>query len=239
MTAQRLMDNISSANIDVGVSPIFVTVIARIIRDVSPKVGSTLKVQIQFKDTSTLLSDVIGSKLDMAILPVFDFLKKDELDHVCLSEKEKLCFYASPHSPAAIKKHIVWQDFTQLTLIGSQGAYFLNKMVRDKLVSEGIKNPPQISVKVNNLECMKKIVKDGEGISYCLFQDIEDEVKAGTLTLVYLPDDFYIKIDAVTKKDFVMTPLVKAFIDCAKKAFKKPDYLMNPHDFKTANSLNG
>jgi DNA-binding transcriptional LysR family regulator len=217
MAAQRLVDNMATAKIDVGVSPIFISAIANTVHAIFNKMGTSFKVQLYFAGTASLINDVADSKLDMAIVPSFSFLK-DDLKHVRISEGEKLYFYASPGNPVSAKKQLDWQDFRYLTLILSHDAHFMNQVIGDRLSREGIKSP-QINMTANNLECCKKLVMDGEGISFCLFQDIEDEVNSGTLQILHPPEDFYIKIDAVFNKGFAASPLIQEFIDSASKVF--------------------
>jgi DNA-binding transcriptional LysR family regulator len=218
MAAQRFVDLMTRDSIKVGVSPIFVSAIARTVHAMSRRIGPSFKVQLIFGPATSLIKDVIDSRLDIAIVPSVDS-EKDDLNHVHLSNGERLFFFASPDNPAFQKMQIGWQDFCHFKFVMGHDAYLIKKMIVDKLAVEGIHTPPQINLTANNLECCKKLVKDGESISFSLIEDINDEIKAGSLKTLLLPEDFRIKIDAVFNKVFVTSPLIQQFIDCAKTAF--------------------
>jgi LysR family transcriptional regulator, transcriptional activator of the cysJI operon len=220
MAAQRFVDLMTTDSLNVGVSPIFVSAIARTVHAMSGRIGPSFKVQLIFGPAASLIKDVVDSRLDLAIVPGVDF-EKDGLNHVRLSEGEKLCFFASPDHPVFQKKQLGWQDFGQLEFVMGHDADLIKKMIVDKLAGEGIQATPRINLTANNLECCKKLVKDGESISFSLIEDIQDEIKAGSLKTLSLPEDFHIKIDAVFNKKFMASPLIQQFIDCAKTAFLK------------------
>jgi LysR family transcriptional regulator, transcriptional activator of the cysJI operon len=218
MAAQRFVDLMTTDSLNVGVSPIFVSAIACTVHAMYGKIGPSFKVQLIFGPAASLIKDVIDSRLDLAIVPSLDS-EKDGLNHVRLSDGEKLFFFASPDNPAFQKMEIEWQDFGQLEFVMGHDAHLIKKMIIDKLAAEGIQTPPRINLTANNLECCKKLVKDGESISFSLIEDIQDEIKAGSLKTLLLPEDFHIKIDAVFNKEFMTSPLIQQFIDCARTAF--------------------
>ena len=184
----------------------------------SSRIGPSFKVQLIFGPAASLIKDVTDSRLDLAIVPSVDS-EKDELNHIRLSDGEKLFFFASPVNPAFQKKRIEWQDFGHFKFVMGHDADLIKKMIIDKLAVEGINTPPQINLTANNLECCKKLVKDGDSIGFSLIEDIDDEIKAGSLKTLLLPEDFRIKIDAVFNKVFITSPLIQQFIDCSKTAF--------------------
>lgn len=218
MAAQRFVDLMTTESLNVGVSPIFISAIARTVHAVTGKVSPSFKVQLIFGPAASLIRDVADSRLDLAFVPSIDS-EKDSLHHVRLSEGEKLLFFASPDHLAFQKQRIEWQDFGQFEFVMGHDADLIKKMIVDKLADEGIHTPPRINLTANNLECCKKLVKDGESISFALMEDIQDEIKAGNLKTLSLPEDFYIKIDAVFNKDFMASSLIQQFIECARTAF--------------------
>lgn len=218
MAAQRFVDLMTTDSINVGVSPIFVSAIARTVHAMSSKIGPSFKVQLIFGPAASLIKDVIDSRLDLAIIPSVNS-EGDDLNHVRISEREKLFFFASPDHPAFQKKQIDWQDFCHFKFVMGHDAHLIKKMIIDRLADEGIHTPPRINLTANNLECCKKLVKDGESISFSLIEDINDEIKAGSVKTLSLPEDFRIKIDAVFNKTNIASPLIQQFIDYARTAF--------------------
>jgi DNA-binding transcriptional LysR family regulator len=116
---------------------------------------------------------------------------------------------------------IEWPDFARLEFVMGHDADLIKKMIVDKLADEGIHTPPLINLTANNLECCKKLVQEGESISFALMEDIHDEIQAGSLKTLVLPEDFHIKIDAVFTREFNASPLIQQFIECARMAFLK------------------
>ena len=222
MATQRFVDLTSKDSINVGVSPGFIFVITSIIHMMSSRMGPSFKVQLDFSGRDALIKDVIDSKLDLAIVPDLDS-PNDELSHVRLSEGEKLIFFASPNHPVFQKTQIEWQDICHFTLIMGNDADFIRQKIIDKLIKEGIHTPLKIYMTPNNLEVCKKLARDGEGIGTALIEDIEDEIKAGSLKILSLPEDFHITVDAVFNKSFITSPLIRQFIDCAKTEFHNRD----------------
>jgi DNA-binding transcriptional LysR family regulator len=218
MAAQRFVDLMTTNNLNVGVSPIFVSAIARTVQVLSNKVGSSSKVQLHFDGTAALIKGVIDSRLDLAVVPLFDTLT-DDLNHVRLSEGKDLFFYASPTHPIFQKKQVEWQDFSNLTIVMGYDSPFLKKMILDKLVGEGIQILPRFNLAANNLECCKKMIQGGEGIGFALIEDISNEIKTGSIKTFALPEYFRIRIDAVFNKNFITSPLIRQFIECAKTTF--------------------
>jgi hypothetical protein len=148
----------------------------------------------------------------LAIVTELDF-QNDELSCVRLSDGKKLIFYASPDYPVFHKKQIEWQDICQFTLISGDATYVQQKII-DKLLKEGINTPLKINM-----------------------TSIEDEVKAGSLKIISLPDDLYIKIDAIFNKSFTKSPLIQQFINCAKTILHNREKIV-PNDLpSTKNSI--
>jgi DNA-binding transcriptional LysR family regulator len=213
------------------VGPGFIFIITSIIHLISSEIGPSFKVQLDFGERDALIKDVIDSKLDLAIVPDLDS-PNDKLSHVRLSDRINLIFYASPNHPVFQKKQIEWQDICHFTLIlDSAAAYFIKQKIIDKLTKEGIHTPNMIT---NNLEVCKKLVLDGEGIGIVFIEDIEDEIKAGSLNILSLLEDFRITVDAVFNKNFNTSPLILKFIDCAKIEFHNRDKRVS----KTITKLN-
>jgi LysR family transcriptional regulator, cyn operon transcriptional activator len=222
MATQRFVDLTSGDSIKVGVSPGLISLNTSIVHMMSGRVGPSFKVHLDIHGRDALITDVIDSKLDLAIVADLDY-PNDELGSVRLSDGEKLAFYASPDHPVFKKKQIEWQDLCHFTLILGNASYFITQKIVDKLIKEGIRTPLQINMTPDNVEMCKKLARDGEGISVALSENIEDEIKAGSLKILSLPEDFYMKIDAVFKKSFSTSPLIQQFIDCAKTVLHNRD----------------
>jgi DNA-binding transcriptional LysR family regulator len=214
MATQRFVNLIAKDSINVGVSPGFISLITSIIHMMSGRIGPSFKVQLDFGGRDALIKDVIDSKLDLAIVPVVDSLK-DELSHVRISDREKLIFFGSPKHPIFQKKQVEWQDICRFTLILGDEANFIKQKIIDKLATEEIHTPLQINMTPNNLECCKQLVRDGEGIGIALIENIKNEIQAGSLKILSMPEDFHIKIDAVFNKSSFASPIIRQFIDCA------------------------
>ena len=79
----------------------------------------------------------------------------------------------------------------------------------------------KVDVMVNNIECRKILAQDGKSIGVALKYDIEKEISQGELRILELPDDIWIKIDAVVYRGVLVSPVLQEFISCIKTSFQE------------------
>jgi hypothetical protein len=106
-------------------------------------------------------------------------------------------------------------------LIIGTGESPMKKILSNKLMAEGLKISPQFYLTADNFEFFKTIVKNGNSISFALYEDIKDEVERGALKVLSLPSDICVNIDVITHQSHFSTPLVRELVACVKAAWRE------------------
>jgi DNA-binding transcriptional LysR family regulator len=218
VAAERYVKQMKYSQINVGASPIFVSAIAAAVNAFSESTDDSVKVNVQFEAHEDLVQDVIDSKLDIAIVPDLGY-GSDKVHHVRVSDGVKLVFYASPVHPIFDKEPVEWRDICKYPLLVGHEPLATKKIIPNKLIAEGVYLPLNMDLTVNNVQCSKIMVQNGEKISVAMKEDIEPELSEGKLRVIPLPSDLWIEVDAVTHRGVLASPIVQHFISCTKASF--------------------
>ncbi len=220
LAAERYIKLHKESFIVAGVSPIFVSLVSRTISSMSDRLNPKIKLNLLFGGASAdLVQSVVHSKIDIAIVPDSDY-GFEGLNHIRISEGEKLAFYASANHPIFKKNSLEWKDLCDYPVVMGQDAYLIQNALKDKLSHEGLQIPLKLDFTTNNVECCKILVNDGKSISMSLMEDIDYEVKSGKLKVLSLPDEFLLNVEAVINRDSVTSPVIQDFIACLKMSFR-------------------
>jgi len=218
MAADRFIELSKESNINIGVSSLLVLPVARAINNLSQQITNSVNLQVRFGESFTLVREVADSNIDVVIVPNFDF-GINNLSHVRIADDVKLTFYASPSNPIFQKESIGWVDLADYPLILGTEESPMKKILTNKLVSEGLTSSPQFYLTSDNFEFFKTIVKNGNSISFALYEDIRDDVEKCSLKVLPLPSDICVDIDVITHRSHFDTLLVQEFIACVKNVW--------------------
>jgi len=181
---------------------------------------TSVNFEVRFGESFTLVREVSDSNIDVAVVPNFDF-GINNLSHFRVADGVKLTFYARAANPIFQKESISWVDLADYPLIIGTEESPMKKILTNKLAAEGLKSSPQFYLTADNFEFFKTIVKNGNSISFALYEDIRDDVEKGTLKVLPLPSDILVDIDVITHQSHFSTFLVQEFIGAVKKAWQK------------------
>lgn len=218
VAAERYIDHMKHSNVNIGVSPLFVSAISGAVATLTEKLHSAIKINICFGSHMDLIQDVIDLKLDMAIVPDLGY-GQDKVSHTRIASGIKLVFFAAPAHTIFKKENIQWADVCEYPLLTGHEPYATKKVIPDKMISEGVRSPLNMDLTANSIEYCKILVKNGKYISVCLKEDIEHELKDGTLRIIPLPNDATIDVDAVAHRGLLTSPIIQNIITYMKASF--------------------
>lgn len=215
MAADRFLEICNESSLCIGVSSLLVLPVARLINNISRELKNAVNLEVRSGLSFTLIRDLINSKIDVAIVPTFDF-GDQPLSHVRIASGVTLSCYASSLNPIFKKESIEWGDLAKYPLVVGTGDSPIKQIIAKKLIAEGVKIPPQFELSGDNFEFFKTVVKNGNSISFALFEDIQGDVERGILRVLPLPSELSLDIDAITHQSHFATHLVQLFISNAK-----------------------
>lgn len=218
LAADRFIETIKDSHFKIGVPPLFVKVASNIINDISEQHDRPTKMSIRFGESYSLLTKVVDSKLDLAVVTNLD-AAYPQLNRQKIGDNIKLVFYASPSHPIFGKRSIKWLDLGAYLLAVGTDMSSIKRLVSNKLILEGLVTPPKFYLCDYDIVFFKNIVRKGEFISLALKQDIERELDEGILKIIPLPSDLSVTVNIVGYKRLLANPIAKQFISYAKETF--------------------
>ena len=221
IAAERYVKHLKYSQINIGASPLFVSAIAKSINLLTERLHSSVKVNLQFEAHEKLIQDVIDSRLDLAVVPDLGY-GANKVHHIRISDGVKLVFYASPIHPLFNKELVEWGDICDYPLLVGHEPFATKKIIPNKLIAEGVATPLNMDLTADNVQCCKILVQNGKSISVAIEEDIEHELREGTLKALPLPNDIWIEVDAVMHSGSIASPLIQHFLSAAKSAFAEP-----------------
>jgi len=218
IAAERYIEHMKYSNVNIGVSPLFVSAISKAINTLTDKLHSSVKINIKFGSHMDLIEDVIDLKLDLAIVPDLGY-GQDKVSNTRIADAVKLMFFASPAHVIFKKAKIQWKDLCNYPLLVGHEPFATKKVIPDKMIAEGVHTPLNMDLTANNIECCKILVRNGKNISVCLKEDIERELNDGTLRIIPLPNPVTVEVEAVAHRGLLTSPIIQSIISCMKASF--------------------
>jgi len=214
--ADRFIKSIRESNLRVGIASIFIATLNPTLNSMFENQLSNVRLTIDSSNTFDLVQDVIDSKLDLAIVPEFNYSSK-KLNRIRVSQPLKLvCFTASnqniPEQP------LNWEGLSKYPLVCGPETSVVRKMISDKFQSQGLEMP-LLTAEVGNTEWCKTLVENGKGLSFTLIAEIAEQIRNSHLKIVQLTDELHLYADVVTRSDIFMNPMILRFISMIKQAF--------------------
>ena len=218
IAVERYVEHMKYSNVNIGVSPLFVSAISKAISTLTDKLPSNGKINIKFGSHMDLIEDVIDLKLDLAIVPDLGY-GQDKVSHTRIADGVKMVFFASPAHVIFKKANIQWKDLCNYPLLVGHEPFATKRVIPDKMIAEGVHTPLKMDLTANNIECCKILVKSGKNISVCLKEDIERELNEGTLRIIPLPNPVIVEVDAVAHRGLLTSPIIQDIISYMKASF--------------------
>ncbi len=164
-----------------------------------------------------MVQNVLDSKLDLAVVPSFNYTS-EKIKTIPVSDPIKLVCFAG-RDQSIENQPLDWQDLNLYPLVTGQQTSVVRRMVEEKFKSIGLEMRPP-AAEVGDIEWCITLVEHGKGLSFSFYADIEEKVKEGSLKAVALKDDLFVSAEAVIPPGIYISPIIDKFIRMVTKAFK-------------------
>jgi LysR family transcriptional regulator, transcriptional activator of the cysJI operon len=217
-SADRFIKSIRESYLRVGIASIFIATVSPVLTKMFEEQLSDIRLMIESGNAFELVQSVLDSKLDLALVPEFNYSNK-RLKRIKVSEPMPLLCFTSADQPIQ-KQPLDWRDLLNYPLVGGSETSVVRKMLTDKFQYEGLEMPA-LAAEVGSTEWCKTLVENGKGLSFTLIADIAPQIKGGQLKLVELKDNLFLSADVVIRADAFMNSNMNRFINLVIDAFKK------------------
>jgi DNA-binding transcriptional LysR family regulator len=217
--AERFIEFIRESNIRIGIASVYDAYIGPLLNSMFETENPEIKLAVKSGNSFEVIQDVLDAKLDLAIVPQFEYTD-EKLTHVQVSNPEKIVCFASVHQ-IIYREPLEWKDLHDYPLVTGPETSVIRKIIDNKFKSEGLPEP-SLAAEVGSVEWCKNLVENGKGLSFALVKDIQKEINEKALRIVPLNEYVYVTAEAVTRKD-MQNPIIKKFIEMVKQAFNYTD----------------
>jgi DNA-binding transcriptional LysR family regulator len=215
VNAEGLIRSIKESYLRVGSASMFISIVSPVIKKMFEE-HPEVKLTVKSGDATEMVQDVMESRLDLAIVPQF-FNEKEKLTHITVSAPQKIVCFAS-YNQIIEKEPLSWGDLANYPLISGPEDSIIRKMITDKMKENGLEGRHFVA-DVDSIEWCKKLVENGQGISFTIAGDIEEQIAQKRLKLVETEESLFLTAEAVVRSDMFMNRAIKEFIARVKRAF--------------------
>ncbi|MGD1119538.1 MAG: LysR family transcriptional regulator [Dehalococcoidales bacterium] len=213
--AERFIESIRESHIRIGIASVYDTFIGPLLNSMFETENPELKLTVKSGNAFEMVQDVVDAKLDLAIVPQFDYTS-ERLNHIQVSHPEKIVCFASFHQFIP-QEPLEWKNLLDYPLVSGPDTSVIRRIIFSKFKSEGLPEP-SLAAEVGSVEWCKNLVEHGKGLSFALTKDIQKELAEKRLKLVPLKEYVYTTAEAITRAD-VPIPIIKKFIEMVKQVF--------------------
>jgi LysR family transcriptional regulator, transcriptional activator of the cysJI operon len=216
-SADMFIKSIRESNLRVGIASLFIATVSPVLNSLLEEPKSQVRLTVESGNAFEMVQNVLDSKLDLALVPEFNYSSK-KLNRTKVSDPLKLVCFASPDH-VIHKNSLSWSDLSQYPLVCGPETSVVRRMLINKFQSEGLEMAP-LAAEVGNTEWCKTLVENGKGFSFTLIADVNAQVDQGKLKLVHLDEYLYLTAEVITRSDTFMNPMITRFIAMVKQAFE-------------------
>ncbi|MFA5308481.1 MAG: LysR family transcriptional regulator [Dehalococcoidales bacterium] len=217
--AERFIEFIRESNIRIGIATVYDTYIGPLLNSMFETENPEVKLAVKSGNAFEIVQDVLDTKLDLAIVPQFDYIS-EKLNHVQVSHPEKIVCFASPHQVIE-KESLEWKDLHDYPLVAGPESSVIRRIIDNKFKSEGL-TEPSLAAEVGSVSWCVSLVENGKGLSFALVKDIQQELAEKRLKIVPLKESVSVTAEAITRGD-MQNPIIRQFIGMVKEAFGYTD----------------
>jgi DNA-binding transcriptional LysR family regulator len=218
--ADRFLKSIRESNLRVGIASIYGAIVSPVLNSLFEDTRPGVKLTIESGNAFEMVRNVVDSKLDLAIVPQFNY-GYENLKSISISDPMQLICFSS--RDLEINKPVLdWKDFNEFPLVSGPQASVVRRMVEEKLKNEGLEIRP-LAAEVDNIDWCINLVEHGKGLTFAFLIDIEKPVSEGKLKIIKLKEDLFLSADAVMPDNIFVNPIIEKFISMSRQAFSKVD----------------
>jgi DNA-binding transcriptional LysR family regulator len=218
VSADRFIRTVRESNLRVGIASIYSTTVSPVLNTLFEEQNSEVKLTIESGNAFEMVQNVVDSKLDLAVVPHFNY-SEEKLKAIAVSEPIKLvCF--TGRDQTIDQQPLDWKDLNLYPLVGGPPTSVVRRMVEDKFKSIGMEMRP-LAAEVDDIGWCITLVEHGKGLSFAFYADIEKQINEGRLKTIALKEDLFVSAEAVIPPGIYMSPIIDKFIRMVARAFKQ------------------
>jgi LysR family transcriptional regulator, transcriptional activator of the cysJI operon len=174
----------------------------------------TVNVHVEYRRANQVYDDVLSNVADLGLVA---YPVKDSKLEIIPLRKEPLVLICHPQHPFAKQKTVKLKALAGQKFIGFEPDIPTRKAL-DKILKEYGVDATHV-MEFDNIETVKRAVEIDAGISIVPQATVAQEVAKQTLAAVLIEDgDFYRPLATIYKKNKVLSPAMKQFLEMLKEA---------------------
>ncbi len=171
-----------------------------------------VNVRVQYRRDAQVYDDVLGNVVDLGLVA---FPEPQGRLEVVPFRNDRLVLACHPQDSLARLKSIRLKALAGQKMLGFELSVPTRRAVDKMLKEQGVK--PVYAMQFDDIETVKRAVEIGSGVAILPEETIRAEVASGTLAGVRLEGNYVRKLAVIYKKDKVLSPGMKRFIELLKK----------------------
>ena len=176
------------------------------------KAYPTVNVHVEYRRSNQVYDDVLSNIVDLGLVA---YPSKDAKLEVVPLRKDMLVLIAHPQHPLAKNKTLKLRDLSGQKFIGFEPDIPTRRAI-DKILKDEDVNV-NVVMEFDNIETVKRAVEIDAGVAIVPVGTVTQEVSKTTLAAVTIEDaQFYRPLAAIYKKNKVLSPAIKQFINVLK-----------------------
>jgi DNA-binding transcriptional LysR family regulator len=177
------------------------------------KAYPTVTVHVEYRRPNQVYEDVLGNVVDLGLVA---YPNRDSKLEIVPLRKDPLVLICHPQHPFAKHKGIKLKSLSGQKFIGFQPDIPTRKAL-DKILKENNVEVQHV-MEFDNIETVKRAVEIDAGVAIVPQGTVVQEVAKQTLTQIGLDEgDFYRPLAAIYKKNKVLSPAMKQFLNILKE----------------------
>jgi DNA-binding transcriptional LysR family regulator len=175
---------------------------------------STVNVHVEYRRSNQVYEDVLSNVVDLGLVA---YPARDAKLEVVPLRKDMMVLICHPQHPLARGKSVKLKELTGQKFIGFEPDIPTRRAI-DKVLKESAVAVQHV-MEFDNIETVKRAVEIDAGIAIVPQGTIAQEVSKQTLAEVRIEDaEFYRPLAAIHKKNKVLSPAMKQFLNVLKSA---------------------
>ncbi len=176
------------------------------------KAHPTVNISVEYRRATQVYEDVLGNITDLGLVA---YPTKDPRLEVMSLRKDLLVLICHPSHPLAKHKSLKLADLQDQKFIGFEPDIPTRKAI-DKILKDRDVSVNHV-MEFDNIETVKRAVEIDAGVSMVPQATVAQEVAKHTLSQIEIDDaDFFRPLAAIYKKNKVLSPAMKQFLDLLK-----------------------
>ena len=176
------------------------------------KAYPTVNVHVEYRRSNQVYEDVLSNIVDLGLVA---YPSKDAKLEVVPLRKDMLVLIAHPQHPLTKSKTVRLRDLSGQKFIGFEPDIPTRRAI-DKILKDENVNV-NVVMEFDNIETVKRAVEIDAGVAIVPVGTVTQEVSKNTLAAITMEDaQFYRPLAAIYKKNKVLSPAIKQFINVLK-----------------------